>query len=272
MLDGQQAAASWPGAKHENFAAGEALGRAAAARVLAYAAGDHIGLTNPGAPPLGPGYWIWNGGPIAYAFLGARPVFLESGDEFGPGPPPTFGSPEFNAAIAEVRQVSDNRTAEQLAIALYWNANQSPRSAAAAMGIARDLIVSHHRSDVEAARIMFVMSGAAFDALIGCWDAKYHYWFIRPPQADPAIVTAFPTPPHPSYPAGHSCASGAMMGVLSAEFPSERDRLAAVAEEASLSRLYAGIHYRFDMEVGLALGHAVAEKAERANLEEVGVQ
>jgi hypothetical protein len=271
-LDAQAAADSWPGAKHQDFAAGEAIGRAAAARVLVYAATDRAGLTDPGTPPVGNGFWVYTGGPIVRGNLGARPVFLASGDEFRPGAPPAFGSAQFTAALAEVRQIADTRTAEQLEIATYWNVNQSGRSQAAFMEIARELIVSHRRSDSEAARIMFLMGGASFDALIGCFEAKYHYWFIRPPQADAGIVTAFPTPPHPSYPSAHSCNSGALAGVLAATFPSEARRLARVAEESSLSRLYAGIHYRFDMEAGLALGRAVAAKALDADLDEVAVQ
>jgi membrane-associated phospholipid phosphatase len=271
-LDAQAAAGSWPGAKHEDFAAGEGIGRATAARVLAYAAGDGVGLTDPGTPPIGDGNWKWTGGPIARGNLGARPLFLASADEFRPVAPPAFGSAQFAAALAEVRQIADTRTAEQLAIATYWNVNQSPRSQAAFMEIARELIVSYRRSDAEAARIMFLMGAASFDALIGCFEAKYHYWYIRPPQADAGIVTAFPTPPHPSYPSAHSCSSGAIAAVLAAIFPSEDRRLAAVAEESSLSRLYAGIHYRFDMDAGLALGRAVAAKALAADLDEVAVR
>ena len=270
-LDAQDAAESWPGAKYEDFAAGEAIGRAAAARVLAYAATDRVGLTDPGTPPLGDGFWIWTGGPIARGNLGARPVFLASADEFRPQAPPAFGSPPFTAALAEVRRIADSRTPEQLAIALFWNVNQSPRSQAAFIEIARELIVSHRRSDAEAARIMFLMGAASFDAVIGCFEAKYHYWLIRPVQADPGIVTTFPTPPHPAYPSAHSCSSGALAGVLAAAFPSEARRVAAVAEESSLSRLYAGIHYRFDMEAGLVLGRAVAAKALGADLDEVAV-
>jgi membrane-associated phospholipid phosphatase len=230
-----------------------------------------VGLTDPGHPPIGPGYWVWNGGPIARGNLGARPFFLTSGDELRPPPPPAFGSAEYLAALAEVRQISDTRTPEQLAIAQYWNTNQSPNSDAAINGIARELIVAHHRSDRQAARIFFLMHAAAFDALIGCFDAKYTYWFIRPPQADPAITLPIGLPPHPSYPSAHSCASGAFTTVLAHAFPSERRRLAEVAQEASLSRLYAGIHYRFDMEAGLALGRKVARKALRADLDEVAV-
>ena len=271
-LDAQAAAISWPGARHEDFGAGEEIGRAAAARVLAYAAGDRVGLTDPGTPPVGEGNWKWSGGPMARGNLGARPIFLASADEFRPVAPPPFGSARFTAALNEVRQIADTRTAEQLAIANYWNVNQSPRSQAAYMEIARELIVSHRLKDAEAARLMFLMGAASFDALIGCFDAKYHYWYIRPQQADAGIVTAFPTPPHPSYPSAHSCSSGAIAGVLAATFPSEARRLAAVAEESGLSRLYAGIHFRFDMEAGLALGQAVAAKALMADLDEVAVR
>lgn len=270
-LDSQEVADPWPGDKHEDWATGEALGRAAAARILAYSAGDLFGLTNPGTPPIGPGYWVWNGGPIARGGLGARPFFLSAGDEFRPGPPPAFGSPAYLAALAEVRQISDTRTAAQLAIAQWWNVNQSPASNAATNNTAVDLIRRYRRSDAEAARILFLMNAAAFDAVIGCFEAKYHYWFIRPPQADPGITLPIGLPPHPSYPSAHSCVSGASFGILAREFPNERQRMADLATEASLSRLYAGIHYRFDMEAGLALGRAVADKAESANLGNVAV-
>ena len=271
-LSAQLAAEPWPGAKHEDAAVGTPLGRAAAARVLAFSTSDLVGLTDPGTPPTTPGHWLWNGGPIARGMLGARPFFLASRDEFRPGPPPTFGSPEYLAALAEVRQISDTRTPEQLAIAQAWNAGQGPNSNALVQNIAVELIRTHRRSDVESARILFRMDAAVFDALIGCFDAKYTYWFIRPPQADPLITLPIGLPPHPSYPSAHSCVSGAASGVLMAAFPEERDRLEAVALEASLSRLYAGIHYRFDMVAGLALGRNVADKAMSADLDAVAVK
>lgn len=270
-LDAQQAADPWPGAKHADFAAGEALGRAIGAQVLAWAQGDRVGLQDPGTPPIGPGYWLWTGGPIARGNLGARPIFLDSGDEFQPPPPPAFGSAAYLAALAEVRHISDTRTAEQLAIAQYWNVNQSGRSNAAMNGVARELLTRYRRSETESARILFLANGATFDALIGCFNAKYHYWFIRPPHADPAITLPIGLPPHPSYPSAHSCVSGAMTGVLALEFPNERGRLEALALEASLSRLYGGIHYRFDMEAGLRLGAQVAQKAWQADLTAIDI-
>jgi hypothetical protein len=271
-VDAQGAVEPWPGSKHEDFETGEAIGRAAGARVIAYSATDRVGLTNPGTPPIGPGRWVWNGGPIARGNLGARPFFLSSGDELRPPPPPTFGSATYLAALAEVRQISDTRTAEQLAIAQYWNLNQSPNSDAAMNNLAVQLIRDHRRGELESARILFLMNAAAFDALIGCFDAKYFYWLIRPPQADPAITLPIGLPPHPSYPSAHSCISGSSTGVLAAVFPNERDMLDQVAEEASLSRLYAGIHYRFDMVAGLALGRAAAAKAMAADLDAVAIR
>jgi membrane-associated phospholipid phosphatase len=271
-LDAQASAEPWPGAKHDDFAAGAAIGRAAAERVLAYSLGDRVNLTDPGTPPTTPGSWLWNGGPIVRGFLGARSFFLASADEFRPPPPPAFGSPDFLAALAEVRQISDTRTAEQLAIARYWNTNQSAVSDAAMNDLAVELIRRHRRSDVESARILFLMNAAAYDALVGCFDAKYFYWFIRPPQADPGITLPIGLPPHPSYPSAHSCVSGSSTAVLAAEFPEERARLEGIAQEASLSRLYAGIHFRFDMVAGLALGRAVAAKAVAADLDGVAVR
>ncbi len=270
-LDAQASATPWPGAQHEDFATGEEIGRAVGAAVLAFAAGDRFALANPGTPPIGPGYWIWNGGPIVRGGYRARPFFLASDSQFRPAPPPAFGSPDYLAALAEVRTISDTRTPEQVAIAIYWNLNQSGRSNAAMENLAVELIRTYHVRDAEAARILFLMNAAAFDAIIGCFDAKFTYWFIRPPQADPAITLPIGLPPHPSYPSAHSCVSGAMTGVLTAAFPSEVDRLAGIAQEASLSRLYAGIHYRFDMQAGLALGRSVAAVAWAADLNEVAV-
>ncbi len=270
-LDAQATATPWPGAQHEDFASGEEIGRGVGAAVLAFAAGDRFGLADPGTPPIGPGYWVWNGGPIARGGYRGRPFFLASDSQFRPAPPPAFGSPDYLAALAEVRTISDTRTAEQLAIAIYWNVNQSPRSDAAWENLAVELIRTYHVRDADAARILFLMNAAALDAAIGCFDAKYAYWFIRPPQADPAITLPIGLPPHPSYPSAHSCVSGALAGVLTAAFPSEADRLAGLALEAGLSRVYAGIHYRFDVQAGQALGRSVAALAWGANLDEVAV-
>jgi len=255
----------------DDFVESADLGADIAAEVMAYAAGDRVGLADPGTPPIGDGYWKWSGGPIVRANYRARPFFLASDSQFRPAPPPMFGSPAYLAALAEVRQISDTRTPEQLASATYWNLQQSGRRNAPFENKAVELIRKYRISDALAARIMFTMNAAMYDAVVGCFDAKYAYWFIRPPQADPGITTPVGLPPHPSYPSAHSCVSGSMSGVLMAFFPKEAVSLDQMSQEASLSRLYAGIHYRFDMEAGIALGRQVARLALRTNLDHVAV-
>lgn len=264
-LAAQQAAV--PDRKQDDFEEAAAMGADIGAEVLAYAAGDRVGLADPGTPPIGDGYWKWSGGPIARGGYHARPFFLGSGADVHPAPPPAFGSPTYVAALAEVRQISDTRTAEQLAIAQFWNVQQSPTRDTPWLRKAVELLRQYHVSDAKAARIMFVMGASVFDATVGCFDAKYYYWFIRPPQADPGITLPIGLPPHPSYPSAHSCISGAHAGALKVFFPRESAALDAMATEASLSRLYGGIHYRFDMEAGLALGNAVARKVVRSDLD-----
>jgi hypothetical protein len=105
------------------------------------------------------------------------------------------------------------------------------------------------------------MHAAMFDALIGCWDAKFHYWLLRPSQANPAVRIAFPVPNHPSYPSGHSCISASAGRVLAHFFPDRTSELNGFVNDAGLSRILAGIHYRFDITAGQNLGRAVADLA-----------
>ena len=75
--------------------------------------------------------------------------------------------------------------------------------------IAVQFIDQSGMSDLQAARTLALMNIAMSDAIIGCWDSKFFYWVIRPYQADPVITTPIGQPPHPSYPSGHACRSGA---------------------------------------------------------------
>ena len=269
-LDAQQLANEALGIKHFDFDAGEAIGRAAAARVLEYSLSDRVGLANPGLPPAEPGKWI--GTTLVRGGYLARPFFLETGHELLPPPPPAFGSAEFNSALQEVIDISRTRTQAQIDIVRYWAAQQTSAYDGAMNRKAVELIRAYGLGDFEAAELLFRLGAATFDAAVGCYNAKYHYWYIRPHQAAPGLVTVINAPLHPSYPSGHSCHSGAATGVLAAEFPNERDQLAAMADEASMSRLYAGIHYRFDMDAGLELGRAAAARAMSANLNQVAVR
>jgi membrane-associated phospholipid phosphatase len=249
----QRTAPSWPGEANKNFAAGETIGRAIGALVVAYAATDGINRTTAPANPGGLG--SWTGVNVAVGFYGARTFALTSGDQFRPPPPPAFGSAQFNAALQEVRALSDGLTPAQLAVARFW----APNGPAYMNGIAAEMAVAHHSSEREAARVFAVANMAGFDVLNACFDAKLAYYLIRPTQADPMINLPLGLPNHPSYPSGHSCITAAYATVLAAAFPDERSRLDAMVEEAGLSRMYAGLHYRFDCVVGQELGRQVAE-------------
>ena len=264
QLDGDLASPGWPGAKHEDPSTGEAIGRAVGAAVLAQAAADNYLVVPVGVPPVGPGFWVWNGQPIVRSLHGVRPFFLTSASQIRSPAPPVVGSPAFNAALAEVLAISDTRTPEQLAIAQFWAAGFTISSN---NRLANELIRDHHRTERQAARILAYANAAAFDAQIACWDSKVFYWYIRPSQADNRITTPIPLPNHPSYPSGHSCITSAVMAVLMDAFPSERDRLEAITTEAGRSRVYGGIHYQFDIEAGQEIGRRAAALALAGKLE-----
>jgi membrane-associated phospholipid phosphatase len=238
----------------EDFTAGEAIGRVVGAEVVAYAHGDNTGVLPAPPVPVGPGFWT-STAPLLGLF-GTRPLALTSADQFRPPPAPAFGSQAYLDAQAEIRLLSDTRTPEQLAQAQFWNT----RVAGYQNEIASELIASRGRSERNAASILALANMAGFDALIACWDAKFTYWYIRPSQADPAITLPIGLPNHPSYPSAHSCVTAAYSEVLGHFFQDERPRLAANVEASGLSRMYGGIHYRFDIVAGRLLGRQVAEQ------------
>jgi len=253
-----------PGQPQPWFARGEAIGLAVGAEIVARAQTDGFNRPFTGTIPTGPGLWISNTSPATIAggqLPGVTPWFLTSASQFRPGPPPAFGSPAFTAALGEIRQISDTRTAEQVGIAAFWALSVgTPTTAGFWIQVATDGIREHSLSEREATHLYALLSATMFDAQIGCWDAKQTYWFVRPWQADPLItvVPAVGKPNHPAYPSGHSCLSASGADVLSTFFPEQRDHLNAMVTEAGLSRMYGGIHYRFDIEAGQALGRNVA--------------
>jgi membrane-associated phospholipid phosphatase len=256
-----------PGGPHPAFARGEAIGRAVGAGIVVRAQGDGFSAPFTGTIPVGPGFWISNTTPATIAggqLPEVTPWFLTSASQFRPGPPPAFGSAAFVAARDEIRQISDTRTTEQIGIAAYWALSVgTPTTAGFWIQVATDGITQHGLSEREATHLYALLSATMFDAQIGCWDAKEMYWFIRPWQADPLItvVAAVGKPNHPAYPSGHSCLSASGAEVLSTFFPEQRDHLDAMVTEAGLSRMYGGIHYRFDIDSGQALGRNVAHFA-----------
>jgi hypothetical protein len=264
----QEQANTGPGQPHPDFIQGESVGRQVGAEAIARAMTDGFDLPWTGTVPVGLGLWFSSAKPPqppANAQLpGMRPFFLTSADQFRPGPPPAFGSPAYLSALAEVRAISDTRTPEQVNIALFWARGAGTTSIGGLWNtIATGWIEESGLGEREATHVFALLDAAMMDAAIGCWDGKLTYWFIRPPQADPAItlIPAIGLPNHPSYPSAHSCYCGAAAGILSGFFPSKTHSLDAMVTQAGLAGIYAGIHYRFDGETGAPLGRNVARFA-----------
>lgn len=259
QVEAQAAAARWPGEQGTDFAAGEQIGRTVAAGLIARAGTDGFFAPFTGTVPVCPGCWVAGQAPPAFATLGqAKTFFLASGSQFRPVPPPDFGSAAFLAGLAEVRQVSDTRTAAQDSIAKFWSLQGGTISPLGYWNlVASELAVRYRLNERQAARTLALMNAAGFDAVVASHEAKYTYWLIRPTQADPAITLPIALPYFPSYPSNHAAISAAAATVLSSVFPAERAGLVAAAHEAGISRIYGGIHYRFDVDAGLELGRRI---------------
>jgi membrane-associated phospholipid phosphatase len=250
--------ATAPNANH--FDAAVTSGRAAGQRVVDAAKTDGSDAIVVPVIPVGQGFWTPPGGLVVtpqWPFV--RPMLMTSGSEFRPGPPAPFVSPVFVAALQRVRNYSDTRTPEQLAILNFWNDPIPVGSHGAHWNqIAVSMILRDHLNDQRAVDVLERLNLALSDASIACMDAKYTYWYIRPYQADPLITTPLGQPAHPSYPSLHACQGGAAVGVLEHQFPRDAASLEAMLAEMLLSREWAGLHYWFDTETGAAMGRRVA--------------
>lgn len=237
--------------------AGLELGRAVAAQVIERAKADGSDAVWDGVMPTAPGHWTGEK-PIEPLMGSWQTWVLASGSELRPPAPPAYDSAQKQTELQEIQTYT--RT---------WQSNQKTMFWQTFDGIftfyydtAAKRIFEHHldSNPPQAARIYALLSVAQYDAIVACWDAKYTYWAMRPFQLDPTLVTLFPTPNHPSYPAAHGCYSSATATMLGYLFPAEAALIQAKAEEAGMSRLWGGIHFRSDIETGMALGKAAAEK------------
>lgn len=246
------------------FTAGVALGRATAATILARAATDGSTLAWAGTIPTGPGRWLnapAPAQPLAPRFAEVRAWHLARNDEFRPAAPPAFGSAAWTAALAEVRAASAGRTPEQLRLAQRWGVTAGTAGPPGIWTeIAMAQVAAARLDELETTRTLAMVSMAMMDAAIACWDAKYTWWTIRPWQEDPAITTPVGRPNFPAFPSLHSCVSAAAGGVLGARFPASAPALQAQVDSAGVSRIFAGLHYRFDVTAGQAIGAAVAAR------------
>jgi len=177
-----------------------------------------------------------------------------------PGPPPSTSSAQMQQELAEVKQAVENLSRDQLAIVYKWaDGVSTPTPPGHWNAIAVPFISKAQFSEVRAARALALLNMAMHDAAVGCWDAKYSYFNPRPSQLDPSIKTVIGLPNFPSYTSGHSTFSAAAAEVLSYLFPSDSASFGGERDEAAISRLYGGIHYRSDIEVGKDHGRRIGD-------------
>jgi hypothetical protein len=272
----QRNAALWSGkATASDLAAGLALGKSVATVFLARAAADGM-RTAGGSPTLwkamadsatGRGEIAWTSRdiparpPMLPLFGQVRGWNLTSADFVAdrPPPPPSTGSQQMKDETAEVKRTVEHLTSAQLAIAQKWNDGAGTYSPPGHWNdVALEYVRDAKMSEVRAARVLALLNMAMHDAGVACWEAKFHYFSPRPSQMDPSIKTQIGLPNFPSYPSGHSTFSAAAADILSSLFPSGATSFAAMRDEAGISRLYGGIHYRSDIEGGKLHGDRIA--------------
>ncbi len=219
------------------------------------------------------------------------PFALERANQFRPGPPPALTSDAYSDAFNQVKSLgianSTTATADEALTGRFWNgAIQNYWNE-----IAQTLSVAHGLTTAQNARLFALLNLSFADDVIAFYDAKYTYNFWRPVTAvraaDPGInpeTVADPnwlpevgkTAPDPSYPGAHAVISASAAEVLISFF--ERDQadfnvtsevlagversftsISAAAEEATLSRIFGGQHFRTDLTTGQRLGREVAD-------------
>jgi PAP2 superfamily len=244
--------------------AGLDLGKAVAARVIEYLKMD--GKKWEGTVPVGPGLWVGSN-PGGVDDVGWKLFVLSSASQFRPGPPPAPDSPERAAEIAEVKNFK--RTPITNSKVFYWQFGQYGGPGVLhrlSDEVGRRLAeLGLDRNAPRAARAYALVHVAHYDGWIASQDAKFHYWTARPNQFDPTITTVVPNPNFPTYVSNAATLGTAPTTVLSHIFPREAARYRSLAQEFGESRLWAGIHFRSDIDAGFAIGRAVGQKViERA--------
>ncbi|MGL5378448.1 vanadium-dependent haloperoxidase [Clostridium sp.] len=161
---------------------------------------------------------------------------------------------DFNAELKEVEYVQANLTTCQIGMAKFWGTGVPVNQWTP---ITLTLINTYKVNPPMSAKILASVQNVINDAFVITWFYKYCGDFARPVQLNRNLVTLLQTPKFPTYPSGHSVVSGATSTVLSYFFPAEANKLNSLAEDASISRLYGGIHFRSDLTNGLSLGRQI---------------
>lgn len=266
----------WAGVNVESdIAAGEIIGKEVAKLALQRAANDGMkyaqcskavsdSIKDAAFARFG---WKWENLEVPTRPVGLAPLYcnvkmwnVPNVKDVRPGPPPAPGSAEYEKNVKELIDIADNLTEEQRRIANFWQDGLGTYTPPGHWNkFATDFLIKYKLNPLRSARTYAYINMAMMDAGIACWDAKYYYHYPRPIQQIPGFKTIAGTPNFPSYTSGHSMFSAAGAEVLAHIFPQEAKKVRDWALEAAISRVYGGIHYRFDAEVGTTSGIQVAE-------------
>ena len=202
-------------------------------------------------------------------------------------PPPSYSNrpgSDFFAHAAEVYDTSLTLTPEQKAIAVFWADDPGTLTPPGhSVSMLRQILEAEHSSLETAAEAYLRVGCALADAFIQCWKTKYQWNVLRPvtfirANIDPGWSSLVTTPPFPEYSSGHSTQSAAWAEVMTVMFgdgyhftdhahdelglpPRSFTSFSHAAEEAAVSRLFGGIHYRFGNENGLDAGICIGTAA-----------
>jgi membrane-associated phospholipid phosphatase len=178
---------------------------------------------------------------------------LTTGSQIRPDPPPDAeGTRAELDRLRELAQQRDGTTLDQIE---FWDTG-APSYRWNELSVNEAL--KHNLGANYATRALALVHVALSDAMVATWDAKYAYQRRRPSDLDPSMTTVVATPASPSYPSEHAAAAAAASAVLAYLFPDEGSLFADKADEASRSRLMAGVQYTSDIVAGQELGRAVA--------------
>jgi membrane-associated phospholipid phosphatase len=271
--------------------AGIVWGEFVANQILASRANDGWDAIVLAPGGSGPGAWL----PTPPAFLPyllpqwgfVLPFAMNNSSQFRPPGPPALDSQRYAEDYNEVKElgaaVGSTCTEDQTEIALFWADGAGTETPPGHWNsIAQTIADAQGNTLEENARLFALLNIAMADAAICAWDAKYTFDFWRPVTAiafaEPQLnwMSFIVTPPFPDYVSGHSTFSGAAATVLPLFYGTEdlpfttgSDFLPGVyrsfstcldaAEEAAVSRIYAGIHFRAASEDGLQAGVSIGE-------------
>ncbi len=206
----------------------------------------------------------WAGVPMDGANVGHWKTWvLASGSEIAVPAPPADNSDQTRKELDELRQLQAQRDAMGNTAIQFYNA------VPATQRWHDELFAQWMASKLNANRLyrLFgIFHTALNDAVVAAYSAKYQYNRKPPSQLAPDItiaplVNGYTVPSEPSYPSAHAAIAGTAVALLTAWFPTDAANLQAMAAELGQTRLAMGANYRSDLDAGLALGQAVAQKA-----------